>query len=35
MTNGAGRGNIVELAARTAGKTQTVNHIATNNFEKS
>ena len=27
-------GTIVELAARTAGKTQTVNHITTNSFEK-
>ena len=28
-------GTIVELAARTAGKTQTVNRITTNSFEKS
>ena len=28
-------GTIVELAARTAGNTQTVNHITTNSFEKS
>ena len=28
-------GTIVELAARTAGNTQTVNRITTNSFEKS
>ena len=27
-------GTIVKLVARTAGNTQTVNHITTNSFEK-
>ena len=35
LTNILPGGTIVELAARTAGNTQTVNHITTNSFEKS
>ena len=34
LTNILPGGTIVELAARTAGNTQTVNHITTNSFEK-